>query len=224
MSWVGTSKSIWPHVTSLYAHEVVQAAFEFLPAEVASDEAIPSSYDYRMWLRQKLAASRLAQLIPGGLDLLPDFYAALPAWQQPLAMFSRPRDYHDLVKHLINHLDWYVEPQRAAKAYSINPLRGLALLIVPAVFGVTALLSSGAAAVAVMLFGMLLPLSVIMSVQPNRSTNSSIHAEEFYAYIKVAYSDPLDYQADPFIHKVSEMHRQGELSERHTDEESQLIR
>ncbi len=117
MSYIGTDRSLWPLVTSVYAHEIVQTAFDLYPYNYG----FPDPNSYRLWVDKsqalneyaalvhtRLLQSALAQMLPAGLDLLPDYFATLPPPLDFFARLFRPRNYHDLTLHVVQHLDWYL--------------------------------------------------------------------------------------------------------------------
>jgi len=187
MSYIGTQRSMWPRVTSRYAHDIVQAAYEALPiAEPTRSEFDAPVWDaHRARVRSKLASSQLAQLLPAGMDLLPDFYAALPEWYRPIAVLQRPRSYRDLVRHIVAHLDWYLD---RSQPVSFNHGALAAALLVVGLLGAL-LVHAG-------LWLFCLPLLLVAFVlvlslaQPTGSAFHDVNAQEFYEYIKRAYSDP----------------------------------
>jgi len=70
-------------------------------------------------LRHKLQNSGLAQVLPGGFDLLPDFYEALPSWAQPWYRLARPRSFYQLGRHVATQLHWYLDPSQKPRIGSL---------------------------------------------------------------------------------------------------------
>lgn len=68
--------------------------------------------EYLSWITEKLRTSGLAQLIPGGIDAFPDIYAQMPWWQRSIEVTRRPRSFVQLLEHLYEYLEWYVDPAR----------------------------------------------------------------------------------------------------------------
>jgi len=70
---------------------------------------------YRRWLRDRLKESDLATLLPGGLDSLPDIYESMGEPWASIERLFKPKDYKQLVKHVVRHLDWYLDPAQKPK-------------------------------------------------------------------------------------------------------------
>jgi hypothetical protein len=112
-------------ITNRYVFELLRGVYSTIHNEPKIDEVErwmkgqgPAAVRLREEIRHKLQNSGLAQALPGGFDLLPDFYAALPDWARPWYWLLRPRNYYQLGKHIAKHLQWYVEPTTTVK---LNP-------------------------------------------------------------------------------------------------------
>jgi hypothetical protein len=68
--------------------------------------------DERARIRTALQTSGLAQLIPCGLDGLPDITEAVPEMLRPFVRLQMPQRYSDLPRHVARNLDWYLDPAR----------------------------------------------------------------------------------------------------------------
>lgn len=87
--------------------------------------------EYESFLKERLPGSGLAQLIPDGLEALPDIYARMPWWQRSIEQLRRPRNYGQLLEHLYDYLEWYLDPKRPVPRPRIWYHAALGALIVP---------------------------------------------------------------------------------------------
>lgn len=132
----------WPEISNPLAREVVQTAWQLKGLtdpgsliESSSFEVAEQLSRYRDWLRSSLAASGLAQRLAAGLEAFPDITAELRWPARQLAQLARPRNYRDLTRHLLKHLDWYLDPrqplrselEQSTSAMTVVMLAGLAL-------------------------------------------------------------------------------------------------
>lgn len=116
------TEKMWPHVSSPLARRVLSAAAnnkntvlalgddDYLLDPMQGIPISPDTLEYQQWLESKLANSNIELMVPAGLDLLPDIYSAMPKLIGNFTKVFKPRNYEQLVDHLIKHLEWYVEP------------------------------------------------------------------------------------------------------------------
>ena len=82
---------------------------------LAKKRVYSDSVHYRDWVREGLRASDLAQRLPAGLDALPDIYSAMSDPWRSIDRLWAPKTYPQLLKHLVRHLDWYIDPTQKVK-------------------------------------------------------------------------------------------------------------
>jgi hypothetical protein len=106
-------------VTNWSAYELLRGVYSTVYDNQKIDEIErwikaqgPEAIKLRDDLRRKLQNSGLAQVLPGGFDLLPDFYDALPLWAQPWYRLVRPRNFYQLGRHIATQLHWYLDPSQ----------------------------------------------------------------------------------------------------------------
>lgn len=135
-SIVGTSRSIWPRVSSRGAHRVVQAVYDGINDSMVdlkhrqyAFQLTPAAAEYRDWVRERLAGCDLAQLIAGGTGSLPDIAERLPLWAQPLERFHRPRTVEQVTWHVIRNLEWYLRPTSEPKVSAFGFVLGGSVLL-----------------------------------------------------------------------------------------------
>jgi hypothetical protein len=150
--------------------------------------------EYQARVRLGLQHSQLALLIPGGLDLLPDIYAALPDPYRRFEWELRPRNNIQLAHHLLEYLDWYIDPHQ--------PLPWTAQLFtlrrrLPAIAGAGNLLAMATLVLSPLLVVFLLPLLLAWALavpedelKVGAGLRGLIHAAELYFYLSDAYADP----------------------------------
>jgi hypothetical protein len=166
---------------------------DYLDRPVRQYEWGSTAHAYQSWVRDRLHHSGLAQLIPGGLDLLPDIYAALPEPYRRFEWELRPRNYRQLARHLLTYLDWYIDPRQplSLAAQAVTLPRRLPLLVQGA----------NTAALATLFFSPLLavcwlPLFLAWTaavpeadLKVGIGVRQLIHAAELYFYLHEAYAD-----------------------------------
>jgi hypothetical protein len=89
------------------------------------DRATDDAFIYQGWVRERLAASGLAQRLPDGRAGLPDIYERLPEPRRALERLFAPRNHKQLVRHLVHHLDWYLDSTQPVRL----PVKLLAYVI-----------------------------------------------------------------------------------------------
>lgn len=147
-----------------------------------------------MELRRKLAASRLAELLPGGLTALPDIYRAYPGWYCHVARLFAPKNYRQLALHVIRELDWYLDrDDRRLRARLDRELTWGALRTL-GYFAALYLLAQGLGQwpwlFSFLLLLIVLPLDFMSSrLNPLRQPAAGEEVAEFYLYIRAAYTD-----------------------------------
>ena len=173
------------------------------PFQAAADELYldlnltPEIFKARLGLRARLNASGLAQLLPGGLENLPDIYAALP---EPLAHLARhfaPRTSGRLVHHVAAHLDWYLDQSGSPMLWR-RVLGPLANPVVPAVvMGLAVLVGRSLPAIEIWLVGWFLTalVATVIAMVLNfylglDRQRDQLNALEFYLYLRDSYRDP----------------------------------
>ena len=165
---------------------------------------------YREWVRERLSRSDLAQRIPGGREALPDILDAMPESRRSIERLGEPRNYRQLVRHLVKHLDWYLDPSQPVKpALSSRPFQVLVSVLALALqvalyFGVTSLfpsatfdliwitvytlLCSGLVYLASRIWGQhRTSQGTVFNFHPARNL---IHAAELYYYLVDEWVDP----------------------------------
>ena len=120
---IGTSRSIWPRISSRGAHRVVMSVYnginDSLVDHLTRSYVGPLSPDgarYSLWLRDRLARSDIAQRLAGGIGSLPDVAEALPQWARPLERLQRPVTLEQTTWYVIRHLEWLLDPSKTPKA------------------------------------------------------------------------------------------------------------
>ncbi len=74
--------------------------------------ANPLAAKYAKRISERLKISTISEAIPGGLDCLPDFYSEIPEFYKAWMKLRRPRNYEQFLDHLVQYLEFYVEPER----------------------------------------------------------------------------------------------------------------
>jgi len=188
-----------------------------------------SGLNYQQRIRYALRHSGLAQLLPAGTDLLPDYYGSLAPQWAPLARWVRPRNYRQLLFHLAENLDWYLEPARPARPTSDLMRLAIVIGVLPA--GVVYFLLPLAISFMPALFFGLLSIPVGLLVMAALTRHSSheigyylkreINAVELFRYLAEAYSDPPDeLRTVPQTESVGLT--EGELAELRVQHQSRL--
>jgi hypothetical protein len=171
---------------------------------------IESPSGYRAELRQRLADSGLAELLPGGVDLLPDIFEARGLLKS-LSTWLKPRSYRQLAQHLTRFLDWYIHPGKQVPAATValevlqTPWFGWGMVfmvvLMQFVFGtlLTAYSSGGGAASCIGVFMVLYSALfygtiavLVFSQRLGKAQHHMIHREELFLYLRRAYADPPD--------------------------------
>jgi len=123
---------LWPDITNPIAREIVEAAFDSKQSsyveEIAPGHTSPHfpQYDrYRVEppgearsaeIRERLLKSGLAQQIAHGRDALPDIVPGLPWYIRLTLARFKPRNFRELTCHVVQYLDWYLDPQKPPTA------------------------------------------------------------------------------------------------------------
>jgi len=105
------------NITNRPLYDLLRGVYREIPAERKIDEidrwvksqGAPAE-KFRADVHRRLEQSGLAQALPGGMDMLPDFYAALPGWSRPWFWFNRPRNFYQLGRHFAKYIEWYLNP------------------------------------------------------------------------------------------------------------------
>lgn len=131
----------WPQVSNPLAREVLEAAW-VAAGRVPLERGFENSYYdespelcmYRVALRQRLAASGIAQRVPGGLEAFPVRALAPVDRLRSLFRGSPPRTYPALVRHLLRDVDTILGEGRQARPQTRFYLPVLALALSAALF------------------------------------------------------------------------------------------
>jgi hypothetical protein len=75
----------------------------------------PEAVLYRDWVQDRLRESDLARQLPSGLDMLPDIYEQMGEPWRGWAKLKHPSNTKDLVRHMVRHLEWYLDPTQKPK-------------------------------------------------------------------------------------------------------------
>lgn len=152
-------------------------------------------------LQARLEASDLAARLASGLDMLPDISDEYPWFVRPIEAAMRPRTLKQLTWHVIQYLDWYLDPQLyspisrtarllASKLWNIAFLIGLVLLFTlvihrhsPSFFWY----SGFSSLIGLIQIARRYPFALI---RDGKELNElKVNAIEFYFYVREAYRD-----------------------------------
>jgi hypothetical protein len=202
------AKKYWPRVTNPNAAAMVGTCFTLLSQYVIEDgqawreSAGPAGLDYQESVRWRLKHSGLAQMLPAGLDLLPDYYGSLAPLWAPLARITKPRTYRQLTYHFCENMEWYLEPTRPAVPTSQIASLAIAVSALPGLAFYIAMLSGMLFSMFFMWAFILIPVTLIVVLVATRSKSRStrttyqvrrqIHAIELFRYLIEQYSDPVE--------------------------------
>jgi hypothetical protein len=185
--------------------EVIKAAFSealgrspFLTAARTQPDYLASAstqdaFEYRDWVREKLAGSNIAQRLPDGLSALPDIYEHLREPWRSIEILRRPRSYRQLVGHVVRYLDWYLDPTQPPKP-AIEPW----VWALPLGFSAWFLLRNNEPVWGLLCLTLLLGLHWLGRTNPHRTgtrelkhlhtTRLIINAAELYYYLREYYA------------------------------------
>lgn len=145
----------------------------------------------RALIRKRLKVSGLAELLPAGLECLPDIAEAAPAWLRRVLHHLEPRNYPALLGFVLRNLDWYLNPaQRPPSLLRVFELRGLLLLPVVLAYWLLqpALLYASAYNPLLLLLGWLIIVALLF--WQARQDDAELQALELYLYLRDSYADP----------------------------------
>lgn len=135
-SVIGTSRSIWPRVSSRAAHRVVQTIYDGINDSMVnlktreySVPLSPGGEAYRSWLRERLQVSDLAQRLAGGIGSLPEISEALPDWARALERFQRPRSLEQTAWYVVRNLEWLLDPRKTPRVSAFGFILGGGILL-----------------------------------------------------------------------------------------------
>jgi len=202
---------MWPDITNPLARLVVATAYELVPESVRDKLLQGKEYvsefgphQYRDRLRQRLADSDLGSRIVAGQGMLPNIYQEMPLHLRPLEEYFRPRNFQRLTWHVIQYLDWYLNPlNSSAFARTSNAILGklvIGLVMLPLIVWMMIATHGRLIGFAPMYLPMFLgllatlihyPAGMISTKWSSRQSidEFKINAIEFYLYARAAFAD-----------------------------------
>lgn len=199
----------WPEISNQLAHQVVLEAWDLAPnipvrrdAEYLGRHQPRLLFEYRDTLRQRLAESGIAQRLVDGPAAFPDFYERLPYLPRQFMAQLRPRDHRQLARHILNHLDWYLDPRRRSyiSLQDYNPAM-LLLFFAGLILPLLAWMLGGVFAPVLLICGAVLLTATLVCfgsigmppleqrLAPYRAQIDAINRAEFYYYLRESYAD-----------------------------------
>lgn len=148
-------------------------------AEDSGDHVL--TVEYSTELRKRLDRSGLAQMIAAGPDSLPDIYAAMNPWLRSLTVLNKPHNHTQLVLHVLDFLDWYLDQSQPVPIPVrwlpglLNATFAIPLLPIAVLLIVASYMNTAVAGWEVLIFFLVVPIWILLAHWQLRGGQRSLH-------------------------------------------------